>query len=616
MSTLQFSRFTAQEIPGVVVVNAFAILSSLALLSVASRVIWLALRRFFSKNPEPQTREYVFFNTVLGNYAACLLISNMVIGAAGMMGLRQLMAGGIQEGTFCNVQAIVMQAGNYANAYFTVAIGIHTFNSLVLARRQSVWICVLTIAVGWLSAIAFAAAPTYTTPALGSRYGVSGLGCGVRPVYPRSLFLFHLLPIFITSVISAFVFSLIFLVLRGTLVVRGGLKFTLDPNERWGGNAQNYHRFVARIARSMLWFPIAYVIFLVPYAVARLIDLSGGDCPFPLLVAAYVCWFMLGIANVLTLYNTFRVLGPAFDARSTSQKDLESNVSGSRSRVMPPMIAVGEEGFSYRPSESMSEKTSMSERSRPNSLSSFNQVQPASGENPGAPFRLQAPPLAARIQERREEYANDLERTHSRTDSEASNWTVNAPSFVSAPSFYDYGTTPSIDAPPRGKTRLSKLLLEEASNGAPIGRVRSASPRSLPPTESPMQSLPAPPRVNRQVAAKRTVSVQPNSPVGSVEVRYSTTTDGSQEMDITGWVTQQRPDGYMPRGLISAVGNNHYVPPVPADEVPLPGRGSLDITRSRSALASEQRRHRRGDSSSSKGNRPRNNSVPDAPKFF
>ncbi|KAJ7183162.1 hypothetical protein C8R46DRAFT_854457, partial [Mycena filopes] len=377
MSTLEFLRFTPQEIPGAVVVNAFAILSSLALLSVASRVIWLALRRFFSNNSDPQSREYVFFNTVLGNYAACLLISNMIIGGAGLIGMHQLMVGGIQEGPLCNIQAIVMQVGNFAGAYFTIAIGIHTFNSLVLARRQSVWICVVTIAVGWLSAGAFAAAPMYNTPALGPQYGISGLSCGIRAVYPRSLFLFHLLPILITSVISALLFSLIFLVLRGTLVVRGGLKLTLDPNERWGGNVQNYHRFVARIARSIIDLGSAYVLFLVPYAVARLIDLSGRVCPFPLLVAAYVCWFMLGIANVLTLYNTFRVLGPAFDARSTSGKDLESNVSGSR--VMPPMIAAGER-FSYRPSESMSEKSrpseSMSERSRPDSLSSFNQVQP------------------------------------------------------------------------------------------------------------------------------------------------------------------------------------------------------------------------------------------------
>ena len=54
-------------------------------------------------------------------------------------------------------------------------------------------------------------------------------------------------------ILSALLYSIIFLVLRGTLVIKGGLKLSLDPNERWDGNVKNYHRFVARIARSMLW---------------------------------------------------------------------------------------------------------------------------------------------------------------------------------------------------------------------------------------------------------------------------------------------------------------------------------------------------------------------------
>ncbi|KAJ7106489.1 hypothetical protein C8R43DRAFT_906126, partial [Mycena crocata] len=264
-----------------------------------------------SNSADAQSREYVFFNTVLGNYAACLLIANIVSGAAGLMGLSQLVNGGIQEGTYCTTQAVVMQIGNFAGAYFTVAIGIHTFNSLVLKRRQSVWICATTISIGWL--IAAAAPLLYKAQKLGPHYGISGLSCGIRNVYPQSLFFFHLLPIFITSIMSALLYSIIFLVLRGTLVIRGGLKLALDPNERWGGNVQNYHRFVARIARSMLW---SYILFLVPYSATRLIDLSGRVCPYPLLVTAYVFWFMLGVANVLSLYNTFRVLGPAFDARS------------------------------------------------------------------------------------------------------------------------------------------------------------------------------------------------------------------------------------------------------------------------------------------------------------
>ncbi|KAJ7914930.1 hypothetical protein B0H13DRAFT_2001699 [Mycena leptocephala] len=591
MSTLEFFPFTRNEIPGVIIVNAFAILSALALLSVALRVIWLALRRYFSDSSDAQSSEYVFFNTVLGNYAACLLISNIINSIAGVMGLKQLMSGGIQEGSYCTIQAVVMQVGNFAGAYFTLAIGIHTFTSLVLARRQSVWICAVTITVGWIAAGALAAAPLYKTLSLGPRYGISGLSCGIRDVYPQSLFFFHLLPIFVASIMSALLYSLIFLVLRGTLVIRGGLKFSLDPNERWSGNVQNYHRFVARIARSMLWFPIAYILFLVPYSATRLIDLSGRSPPFPLLVAADVCWFILGVANVLTLYNTFRVLGPAFSGKTTSQKDLESNgTSGSRSRVMPPMIAAGEREYSYY-SESMSEK------SRPNSLSSFNQVQPAPAENPSAQFQLMAPPLAARIQERREEDTSEqMYPTHSRTDSERSDWTR-----ASTPSYYDYGSTPD---GPRPKTRLSQLLLNEpVVNGAP-SRVRPASRRLPPASDSPMQSLPAPPRVHRQVTAKRPVSVMPNSPHDSVEVRFSST---SEEL---GWLNQQRPDGYMPHGLISAVGNNHSVPPIPADAVPLPPMrsGSVEISRSRSAIASAGRVTRGGEPF-----RPRGNSTPEPP---
>jgi hypothetical protein len=51
-------------------------------------------------------------------------------------------------------------------------------------------------------------------------------------------------------------YSLIFLVLRGTLRIKGGIKLTLNPNERWINREDpevNYHRFIARIAKNMLW---------------------------------------------------------------------------------------------------------------------------------------------------------------------------------------------------------------------------------------------------------------------------------------------------------------------------------------------------------------------------
>lgn len=73
-----------------------------------------------------------------------------------------------------------------------------TFGIILIgfARRQSVWICATTIAVGWTFAGLLAAAPLFSeTLGLGPKYGISGLSCGIRNVYPRSLFFFHLLPV-------------------------------------------------------------------------------------------------------------------------------------------------------------------------------------------------------------------------------------------------------------------------------------------------------------------------------------------------------------------------------------------------------------------------------------
>jgi hypothetical protein len=72
------------------------LLSSLALVSVAFRVFWLAVRRRLSA--DHATPEYVFFNTQLGHYATCLLVANLFIEVSGLIGIRWLIQKGITEG--------------------------------------------------------------------------------------------------------------------------------------------------------------------------------------------------------------------------------------------------------------------------------------------------------------------------------------------------------------------------------------------------------------------------------------------------------------------------------------------------------------------------------------
>jgi len=61
---------------------------------------------------------------------------------------------------------------------------------------------------------------------------------------------------FLASLLSVVVYSLIFLMLRGTLVINGGIRIQLDPERRLrlrSGTFEEYQRFVYTVARTMLW---------------------------------------------------------------------------------------------------------------------------------------------------------------------------------------------------------------------------------------------------------------------------------------------------------------------------------------------------------------------------
>jgi hypothetical protein len=45
-----------------------------------------------------------------------------------------------------------MQFGNVSTAYYTVAIAVHTFNSLVVRKRQHAIVVVIATMMGWVIA--------------------------------------------------------------------------------------------------------------------------------------------------------------------------------------------------------------------------------------------------------------------------------------------------------------------------------------------------------------------------------------------------------------------------------------------------------------------------------
>ena len=86
------------------VVNIFAMLSTLALLSVAIRAVWLLIRRhpFLTAS---EKREHTFLNTHFGQYGTCLLLAMTLSTTSGIIGISWLAQRGITDGlvTFLNL---------------------------------------------------------------------------------------------------------------------------------------------------------------------------------------------------------------------------------------------------------------------------------------------------------------------------------------------------------------------------------------------------------------------------------------------------------------------------------------------------------------------------------
>lgn len=60
---------------------------------------------------------------------------------------------------------------------------------------------------------------------------------------------------FVASLVMVGFYTLVFLIIRGSLVIRGGLKFNIDPEARRSTLYGNFEspEFVATVARSMFW---------------------------------------------------------------------------------------------------------------------------------------------------------------------------------------------------------------------------------------------------------------------------------------------------------------------------------------------------------------------------
>ncbi|KZT29646.1 hypothetical protein NEOLEDRAFT_460954 [Neolentinus lepideus HHB14362 ss-1] len=330
MSAENFQAWTQGQASSAITLVICSAVSFIAVVYILTRITWVATKSTISDSTDRRkTKAWMFFSTPLGWYTASLLIANALTCVHGMLEVTWIAEKGITTGnSTCGVQAAFEQVGNFATSYFMISIAVHGFNGLVRRRRFPLWACTLYMFVGWTSSIVIGViAPRLSRLHYGPVYGSDGYACSITLEYPLLEFVFQLLPIIVTALVSAILFAVMFLILRGTVQVRSGISFNLNRNFRWTGvgtDSEEYQRFIGAIVRTMLLYPFVYTLLHMPLTLVRLVALSKMPVSFGAGVFASSCRLLIGFANSLIVYKILCIVRPAIDATVRSSGSGES----------------------------------------------------------------------------------------------------------------------------------------------------------------------------------------------------------------------------------------------------------------------------------------------------
>ncbi|KAG8987304.1 hypothetical protein FRB90_003418 [Tulasnella sp. 427] len=315
--------YSKGEKTGMIALTAVGGISLLAITALGIRSSITTCRPSPTRKHAPPASS-TFLRSQLGIYFLCLLICNFAQALASLLSIRWLTSNAVLPGTAtCTAQGVMHQFGNVGSALWTLVIAMHTFTLLFLRVGQvTSWTCLSTFVCIWfVTAGIVAIGPVLVeSQEKGPFHGLSGPWCWITEKYTGSKLGLEYFWIFFSAIVSFILYSLVFLRLRGNIVIDGqSVQFHANKESRASTDCtapQVYESHRLIIARRMLWCPVVYTIAVLPVAICRLIEFGGGDVPLSGTFTTDGIFLLTGTFNAVLLWTVLH-LTPALDALPT-----------------------------------------------------------------------------------------------------------------------------------------------------------------------------------------------------------------------------------------------------------------------------------------------------------
>ncbi|KAF8674985.1 hypothetical protein RHS04_06957 [Rhizoctonia solani] len=282
MSLLQFSTQTGSI--------------SFAGVLVLFGLIILKYRRGRKRNTNQRR---MLFRSNLDVYMINLFISELLMSLGGMLDAKWANESAVYCGGYCDAQGSLQYLGETSVALWTLAVTLHTWQSVVCARRIPFrWLlCVAVTGVIWGFVFLFNFVAFSQRPRSGDdRYFTPGpFWCWINPKYSTERLVGEYLWLWVAGFGNLLVYIPLFLLLRGNIVLGSeGIKshrwhwtppsvsnvFKTDTRSEVESPAPDdiYDEVnIRKEATKMLWYPAAYTILVLPLSIVRWANLRAVE---------------------------------------------------------------------------------------------------------------------------------------------------------------------------------------------------------------------------------------------------------------------------------------------------------------------------------------------------
>jgi len=265
-------------------------------------------------NTRKSTEKTLFVRTHVAAYFVSLLCCDLLQAIGSIMNQKWVTNQAVYVGEFCTIQGGIKQASDIGLAIFTFIIAVHTFLILFLRwhiRRYALW---LTLTAAWtgIAAIVLSGPALISNNRHGPFFGIAGYWCWITKPYAVEQITLDYMFMFGSVTFSFILYTLVFLRLRGNIVLSGWyIAF------RWANKSQNAiwrgrnfaDNQLLMIARQMMLYPVAYTVVILPIASVRFSGYSV-TVPFAATIFADTVFLLSGTINVTLFITTRRVLPP------------------------------------------------------------------------------------------------------------------------------------------------------------------------------------------------------------------------------------------------------------------------------------------------------------------